>query len=277
MYISEKFVFVELHKTGGSHILKLLADATDGYVEGKHNRVPAAFHNRFIIGSVRNPWDWYVSLWAYGCSARGGIYHRLTNGLDFGYYHRQLCKEMGRDWLSPGILARQIYHDLLKPVPHWTALYADSDDIGAFQEWLHLVLSEERKFDIGEGYGFFPLSTGTGLMTYRYLKLFTSMGRALYNPDYLRGIETIEQCWEESGIVDFIVRNEKLEEDLIKALELAGAGLNEAAIENIRVSANNRSNTSRRMATEDYYDAGCRELVQQREAFIIKRHGYHFE
>ena len=71
MFVSEKIVFLELHKTGGSHIGHLLSSLLEGEQVGKHNTLKDLYRNRTILGSIRNPWDWYVSLWPMGVVAVG--------------------------------------------------------------------------------------------------------------------------------------------------------------------------------------------------------------
>ena len=78
MFISDKIVFIHLQKTGGVHISQLLSKLLEGEKQPGHLQVDPEYHSRFIIGSMRNPWDWYVSLWAYGCAGKGGIHGWLS-------------------------------------------------------------------------------------------------------------------------------------------------------------------------------------------------------
>lgn len=80
MFVSERFVYLELHKTGCTHIRDILNELLDGGLIGKHNQAtPELFRQRKIFfGSVRNPWEWYTSLWAYGCDNRGALFNNVT-------------------------------------------------------------------------------------------------------------------------------------------------------------------------------------------------------
>ena len=108
MFVSKDLVFLELQKTGGSHILRLLSQWVKGEIVGKHNRLNWENAGKFVVGSIRNPWDWYVSLWAYGVGGQGAIRARTHKGLDFEYYRGMLPKSMGKNWRTCG-LRSQIY------------------------------------------------------------------------------------------------------------------------------------------------------------------------
>lgn len=274
MFISERLVFTELHKTGGSHIGKWLAHLVGGEQIGKHNRIPEALWSRFILGSVRNPWDWYVSLWAFGCGGQGGVHRRVTRRLDCAYATGSLGHEMGRRIPSPWVVTRQCWHDLRKPVRHWKETYRDPADALAFRRWLEMLMDPARRFDVAEGFGFSPVSDWAGLLTYRYLKLFSRLGDRLYTDKRLKTRQGASQLWHESRLVNFIVQNERLEHDLIAALELAGIPLDASQREALLGARNDRTNTSRRLPMAHYYDRESIELVRIREALIIEDHGY---
>lgn len=69
MIATNRFVFIHLHRTGGQFIRKLLlkhyADAKEiGYHFPIH-MLPYCYGHLPVIGFVRNPWDWYVSWYAF--------------------------------------------------------------------------------------------------------------------------------------------------------------------------------------------------------------------
>ena len=274
MFVSDHLVFVELHKTGGSHIGKWLQELLGGQQIGKHNRIPAHLRKRFVVGSIRNPWDWYVSLWAYGCAGEGSVRRQVSRRLNLAYVWRQLGREMGRT--SPSFLEAfvQVAHDAMKPVGTWEAVYRDPFDAGAFRAWLQLIHDPERSFDVGEGYGFSPVSRWAGLLTYRYLKLFTSLDDTLYSDDAPASVEEAKAIWERQRIVDFVVRNEHLEVDLLAALERAELQLANDDRERLLSGREERTNASKRLPVHHYYDNASSDLIARREALILANHGY---
>ena len=80
MYVADSLIFLQLHKTACTHIAGQIDKVLDGEYVGKHERLPAGYDigARRVVGSIHNPFDWYVSLWGYGCDAHGSIYHRVT-------------------------------------------------------------------------------------------------------------------------------------------------------------------------------------------------------
>ena len=81
MFISDSLVFVELQKTGSDHIKSLLKKTVGGENDPK-NHVPdeaLLASGRPFVGSIRDPWAWYLSLWTVGCHQKGELYERLTN------------------------------------------------------------------------------------------------------------------------------------------------------------------------------------------------------
>lgn len=274
MFVSDSLIFVELHKTAGSHIGRCLNKILTGEQVGKHNVVPPELQDRFILGSIRNPWDWYVSLWGYGCDRKGSAFSQTTRRYSVNYYWRQLNKEMGKNWLSPAQYLRQLLADTAKPVALWNEVYADSSNPELFRKWLRLMLDTDRRFDIGEGYGFSPLSAHSGVLTYRYFKLFTNLGSDLYSLPDLADLSRLNEVWEQRAITNFVVRNEHLEADLIDALTCANIALTDEQRLFILQGKNEKTNTSSRKSMDFYYDAESIALVKNKEAFIISRYGY---
>ena len=275
MFVAEKLVFTELHKTGGTHIGTWLDRLVGGEQIGKHNRVPHTYWDRKVIGSIRNPWDWYVSLWAYGCSKRGSVFVQTTRGLDIRYLREQLAPEMGFQSLPLVHGIRQAFEDIRRPVQRWRDVYTTPDDVSAFRRWLRMMYDYGRRYDVGEGYGFSPCSRWAGLLTYRYLKLFTKLGPRLYTESALADERQAIDLAEREVLVDYVIKNENLEEDLLAAIDMAGYSLSdEQRKEFWSRSKSHKTNVSKRLPTGHYYDGPTTQLVRQRESLVLSRHAY---
>jgi len=91
--VSEKLVFIHMHKTGGQFISRALLDHVTGSKQiGYHSprqNLPAKYHGLPLLGFVRNPWDWYVSWFCFNQQKPGNInplYFVMSDGgkNDFG-------------------------------------------------------------------------------------------------------------------------------------------------------------------------------------------------
>ncbi|RMF24137.1 MAG: hypothetical protein D6756_07500 [Cyanobacteria bacterium J083] len=265
MIVTEHLIFLQLMKTGSSHIAILLQNLISGERIAKHNRLPADFpvEGKYIVGSVRNPWDWYVSLWAFGCAGKGNLSQRVRV--------RKLQGHSIKSNPSRGIFSA--FNEILKPVSVWQRVYADHTDPQLFREWLHLVLNPIRKYDLGQGYGFSPISSFVGFLTYSYLRLFTRDISLLYSRKYLTNLEQVRQFDQQNNLLQGVIRNEFLEDDLIRVLDEAGYKLSNHQRELIKSSG--KSNASvRDIELGYYYDRETVELVAKKEEFIINKYGY---
>ncbi|WP_334013445.1 hypothetical protein [Alteromonas sp. S167] len=274
MFVAKELVFTELHKTAGSHIGMLLANTLGGEQIGKHNRIPVELRSKFVLGSIRNPWDWYVSLWGYGCDGKGSVFFNTTrknNALDSS---NALVREMFGSSLTPMLICRQWRHEQTKPTEIWQSVYKDVDDVEGFRRWIRLMFSEERRFDIGEGFGNSPLSSRHGLLSYRFFKLFTGIDRQIYAKNFNTTMDGLTRVWENYGFINAFVKQESLEEDFINALMLAGVTLSDTQQTEIRKARENKTNTSSRKPSKEYYDEETANLIFDRERFIIDKFSY---
>jgi hypothetical protein len=268
MFVSDRIVFLELQKTGCTHIRNLLQELVGGELTGKHNQAaPGLFSNdRIFLGSVRDPWDWYISLWAYGCDRKGAVFGNLT---------QKGLKIKGRGWRTNPYAA---FRELLRSSPNrnaekWQRTYEDVSDAGAFREWLYMMHDKEHLPDVGEGYRQSGLSRVSGLLTYRYMRLFACKEG---EPDGLHALSTFDHLVEyerRNCFIGHFIRNENLEPDLLAALKLADVQIPVEA--ESKVMSRPKTNTSsRKNGPGYYYDAGTEAVVAGRDRLIVEKFGY---
>ncbi len=273
MFVAENLVYLELQKTGGTHIRRLMQQCTDGEAAGKHNRLTEAYRDHFIFGSIRNPWDWYVSLWAYGAGGKGAVRMRVARHFELDYYTRTLPKAMGKNRLSPAELFTSVWHDIIKPVDDWNETYADSDSPERFRRWLKLILGADSRYDFGEGYAFSPVSACAGLLTYRYLRLFT-LGDSIYRDSRLASPSGIVEFDDAHNVASAMIRTESLEPDFAAIMEQTGHRYPPAENADSKDGAAERTNSSKRRDAAFYYDDETIALVAEKERFIIDKYAY---
>lgn len=268
MFVSDQIVFVELHKTGCTHIRNLLAELVGGEFAGKHNQVDPGLlaDGRVVLGSVRDPWDWYVSLWAYGCDRRGLVYGNVTRGG---------IRFKGHGWkANPYRAALELLRSRSNTnARKWSRTYQDVNDPGAFREWLQMMHDPHYWSDFGEGYGRSPFSSVAGLYTYRYSRLFSCTGEQTGRLDAISTFDELARHDRDNCFVDHFIRNEKLEADLFAALEASGFRIPDEA--RARIMQRSRTNTSSRKRDPDYYyDPAAERLVGKRERLLVEKFGY---
>lgn len=258
MYVSQELVFSELQKTGCSHIRHVLGTYLDGRKDGKHNAPPDAVisDSRLKVGSVRNPWEWYVSLFAYGCDGRGQLWRATT---------QRNLRTMG--WGRKPIHAlRYTLNQMRIDTAGWARLYRDASDVGAFRAWMARIHDPAFFIDMQEGLAFQPAARQHGLMTTRFIHVFCSSPEALLSQPALEADHIDTACF-----VDVFVRNEAMEAGLAEIF----ARLNRPEITAETLAGMGRTNTSSRARDwRGFYDAATRDLVARRDAYVIQRFGY---
>lgn len=261
MLLTDHFIYLELQKTGCTHTRKILSSfhglhptnfGEHNTLEGLPKKLRAPQTGKLKVGNIRNPWDWYVSLWAYGCMKKGGLYQNVATrpGIKRALKNPKLFVQKRRDW-------QEVYADAYRP--------------DLFQKWLRLVLADENT-SLGEGYKNSRLSSFAGLLTYRYLLLYTSgFKKAL---PQIRDFESLQQFDQSSNFMDIVIRNESIESDLRAHAPRLGIGAPE--LEEVLKAHAPKSNASQRKGYGFYYDEESRELVRSRERLIVERYGYGF-
>ena len=90
MIVTEHFVYIHTSRHGGSFINRLLlehiASAKMLRYHGQLRDLPAAFRHLPVIGFVRNPWDWYVSMYFNYQAKRQYIFDIVTRGTDLPFH-----------------------------------------------------------------------------------------------------------------------------------------------------------------------------------------------
>ena len=259
MLIGERIIYIELHKTGCTYTRNVLTNlpSTPFISNGKHNTIESVpqdligdIENKIIVGNIRNPWDWYVSLWAFGCLQKGGLYKRMTQKPSL--FSKKGLKQNLRNPSS-------IFHN----TKVWHEVYADANNPELFQKWLHILL--EKKSPQGR------LHEHLGVLTQRYLKLYTYNFRneLLKLSDY-----NDLKNFADTSFIQVFIKNEHIEEDLLKHADQLH--LNKEELQSTFTKLDSRINTSERNSYESYYNDYSIDLIQKKEKLIIETFNYSF-
>jgi len=278
MFVTDKLIYLQMDKTACTHIAYLLAKHIGGQQIGKHNWLHDYKTKKYICGSVRSPWEWYVSTWAFGCQGEGVVHNRVVV-LDYQKFYEFFKHKLQSDY-SPYSFNNVQYNDLWlhfineprKPMIQWRDTYKDYKNPEKFREWLKLMYDPKRKRDSNEGYSESSVSKFVGLMTYLYCNFFM---KDFFQTRNFKGIETFEELKKfdkKNNLLDFTIRVESLEDDFIKMLEKFGYNIDEKT-KNLILNGG-RTNASERLKASYYYDEETIELVAEKEKLIIEKYNY---
>lgn len=288
MLISDKVVFVELQKTGSTHIKNLLKETVGGKNDGKHN-VPSRellASGREFLGSVRDPWGWYLSLWSYGCQQQGKLYQRLTNAKRWERVQPKLAevrkaqKEKIKALAAGRGIAQGPGEKKWKPIliPDRLGVdraknfyYKDPADAEAFREWLRLVCSPAARRLVEDGFSKSPIGKLGGLMTFRYFSLFVPGADEI--PPTINTHKMLRAFEADRVAVKHIVRQHTLADDLVHALDSCQIVLTDQQRAKI-YEAKPTNKSTRPHPFAHYYDVESIDIVARREKFIISRFNY---
>lgn len=252
MWITEKLIYLQMQKTGSSHIVHLLKNYIGGKKKGVHNHLKKYNKNKFLVVSVRNPWDWYVSLWRFGCNQKGEIHRRLTQE-------------------APEVMAKINKNKSEKVAEKWNSVYANPEEPENFRNWLKLIYNPWRMKDLRENYHKSSLSAFAGFMTYRYCKFSLKD----FQPEtVIEDFSALKAYDEKNNMINGVIKTESLEEDLINVLQQAGHEIDATIINQIYASKSQTKNATKRHPSSFYYDAETIALVAEKDKFIIEKFSY---
>ena len=91
MITTDKFAFVHMHKTGGQSLWRILESCIPdlkhiGYHYPYH-MLPSQYADLPVVGMVRNPWDWYLSWYAFNTRPEVGnpLFFIISDGFQADY------------------------------------------------------------------------------------------------------------------------------------------------------------------------------------------------
>ncbi|HMK63929.1 MAG TPA: hypothetical protein VK386_09940 [Acidimicrobiales bacterium] len=258
---SDKLIYLELQKTACTTIGAILEELLDAQrIPPKHGTLRDPATTKVVVGSVRNPWDSYLSLWAFGCQGGGHFYEAVTQ----------------RDWA--GARAKlpalgPMLAEVTRPVARWRRLYTEPHSAQRFRSWFLRVNAPSHCREFDPVYGSSKMSHFAGYVTYRYCRLYTSDPKTVFDSG---SITELSAKVAESYLPQAMIRMEHLADDLIATLRTAGHEVDDLLEQKIRDRATTKTNMSSHGRYTDYYDEATRDLVARRDELIITRHGYSF-
>lgn len=258
MFTCDQLIYIQLQKTGCTHIEHLLSTLLDGNRIGKHN--PATQEQlasrNYFISSIRNPWDWYLSLWTFGVQGGGSLMRKLKKKPSLG----DILKK-------PSVYH---YNKLTNEAKLFTDVYDNNSNVKSFRLWLKLIHDPNYRPRLGKEFGI--TSNHYGFMTHRYLKLCCQNTASLSTEPTISNHRDLLSFDQKNCYINFFIKQESLEEDLIKAIEKVHPLSEEE--KNYIYNAKKTNTSKRSMAISDYYDSESIELIRQRDKLLVDKFAY---
>ena len=173
MIVTDKFVFIHMHKTGGQSLIRILGDCVPGMkTVGYHypySMLPEEYADRPVVGMVRNPWDWYVSWYAFNTRQDVGnpLFFILSDGFQAGYR---------------------------ETIANLAGLCSDAPESRVYRDALMEILPESLQGNIGVGLTRDDIRSMEGCGMGYYSWQFERMHGGLDNPDlHIGRFENLQQ------------------------------------------------------------------------------------
>lgn len=264
MIKNKDFIYLDLEKTACSHIRKLILtyfhDAKD---TNKHKILYSKddIKNKTVIGSVRHPYDWYVSHYLYGFHKGGAIRHIYKTN-----FKNQLLNMSLLDLYKIGL-------------PSIKGFYKDESKY-EFKKWLLSIMSKQSKYYFNRAnyqkkesyfhsnnfrYNQIP-NQKTGLFTHHFLNMYFINYSSLYPNDFCEVND-----YTTSGIIpDHFIKVENLESDFYDVFSRFKKSI---TIDDLK--SNKKINSSvNSYDVNDYFDEECKMLIKQKDNYIFELFRY---
>lgn len=275
MLVSDTFIYVDFQKTGTVATRQFLNKLLPGKKFGRHHQKPPKElidGTRLIMATVRDPWSWYLSLWAYNCVKKRATYKNLTSWRPF-----KINQGFRLNWKFglKAFIKRFLMGWIVNYVEN-KALFSNVDNVENFQKWLRIVLSKKNAFLLNGAYDQNPISNFAGLMTYELVRLF-----CIDNDDLNRGrIKNFDQLvnyYNSSNYIESYIQTEGLLDNILAILKEHNIDVNANEIDNLRSKGVTMNASRQNRNIGSFYTPELVELVKEKEQFIIEAFNYNYE
>lgn len=274
MFMENRFVYVDLNKTGTVAVLNALEHLGFVPLSNRHHEKPKAedIAGRTVLATIRDPWSYYLSLWGYGVKHKtfSGPYRSLTSYAPFKARGVSVNRISGTVSILT-YLYRSIFED-------WSLnkqLLYGSMSPECFQSWLVKLLNRKTSTLLSGIYSNSSISKFSGLYTYRYCNLLCMDTKTLHSKK-LRSYESLKAWEADACYVDRFIQTRTLANDLTNhLLELKLIDSAEDVAQAFKQAPKNRSISSEENL-QKYYTQPLIEAVAERERLLIDKFDYKY-
>ena len=259
MIVTDKFVFIHLHKSGGTFINKAIKSLFSSWQQiGYHyplSMLPREYCHLPVLGVVRNPWDFYVSYYTFQqsliaqCSAKEAIStmkgNDPRNGIDilfeFLSNNGQLSfEETTTNFLNLGTSTGKL-DEVLEFMPNSLGRRAKNSPIQTKRfRGMNVTRSDLGKIR----------ETGEGLYTFLFKRIYNESQKV------------------------YFARTDSLREDVVNFFKHIGVKLDDNKKQHILTAK--PENVSKHAHYSKCYSNTLENLVRERDAFVIDKFNFQF-
>ena len=211
-------------------------------------------HKKYMVGSIRNPYEMYVSLYAYGCSKKGKLYNTLVpflfKKLLIDIYNFRTIKALKRFKL---ILIRLIF---VPSIYKFKRIYSDvncTENFAKFFKKINKIKYRKLILKTNKPIDFFDNGDLIGILTARFLLMYCKFDV----DDKLRVIRKSIKI-----IPNFWIKNENISSDINSLLNCIEPN------SNYKINSK-KLNTSIHLPFQSYFDNNLDIYVREYESFIF--------
>lgn len=252
----KKFIYLDVYKTGSTHINSLLQQISLEPEIRRNRHAPLTKvrpltwkGGKLVFATVRNPWDWYVSMWAYGHTRENPLYGHIKQAVS----RRELNKLYDTD--NPK-----------ESFPLWLSSIHDP-------AFLSKILAGHRLPKSG-------LMDFMGFYTYRFMRVTLPYPELLLRRLFIRSLDGAIRMQKRLATFDVIMKSETLDEEFAEFVDKYGerCGFSHGSADLVREKAEHHKNASKRTlpSYRDYYNDELRDLVGRRDRLFTELFGYTF-
>ncbi len=252
----KKFIFLDVYKTGSTHINYLLKQiALEPEIRRNRHASVTKVHpftwkrGKMVFATVRNPWDWYVSMWSYGNTKENPLYEHIKKAVS--------KKEL-----------RALY-DMTEPkasFPLWLRSIHDPAFLGRVLKGHRLPASGLADF--------------MGFYTYRFQRVTLPYPELLQRWPFIRSLDDAISLQKRWAMYDVLMKSETLDQEfaefVVKYRDRCGFKADAADLVNAKAEEHRNTSVRTLASYRDYYTDELRDLVGRRDRLFIDLFGYAF-
>ena len=252
----QNFIYLDVYKTGSTHINYLLKRIALEPEIRRNRHAPLTKVRPFtwkagklVFATVRNPWDWYVSMWSYGHTKENPLYDHIKSAV--------------------GKAELDALYDMAEPqesFPLWLKSIHDPVFLGRVLKGHRLPVSGLADF--------------MGFYTYRFLRVTLPYPELLLRWPFVRSMDGAIALQKRLAMYDVLMKSETLDaefaEFVVKYRERCGFIPQAEDLVNAKAAEHKNTSIRKLASYRDYYTDELCDLVAKRDRLFIELFDYQF-